>query len=35
MHEVTAGYVERGGVSGVVTLVSRREETYVGEGGRR
>jgi CubicO group peptidase (beta-lactamase class C family) len=29
MHDVMAGYVERGEVSGAVTLVSRRGETHV------
>ena len=29
MHDVLAGHVERGGVPGVVTLVSRRGETHV------
>ncbi len=29
MHEVMAGYVERGDVPGIVTLVSRRGETHV------
>ncbi len=29
MHDVMAGYVERGAVPGLVTLVSRRGETYV------
>jgi CubicO group peptidase (beta-lactamase class C family) len=29
MHDVMAGYVERGTVPGVVTLVSRREEVHV------
>jgi len=29
MHEVMAGYVERGDVPGLVTLVSRRGETRV------
>lgn len=29
MHEVMAGYAERGDVPGVVTLVSRRGKTYV------
>jgi CubicO group peptidase (beta-lactamase class C family) len=29
MHDVMAGYVERGAVPGVVTLVSRRGETHV------
>ncbi|HKB48453.1 MAG TPA: serine hydrolase domain-containing protein, partial [Ktedonobacterales bacterium] len=29
MHDVMAGYVERGEVPGVVTLVSRRGETQV------
>src|ERR687889_695543 len=29
MHDVMAGYVERGKVPGIVTLVSRRGETHV------
>lgn len=29
MHDVLAGYVERGGLPGLVTLVSRRGETRV------
>jgi CubicO group peptidase (beta-lactamase class C family) len=29
MHDVMAGYVERGEVPGLVTLVSRCGETYV------
>ena len=29
LHEVMAGYVERGEVPGLVTLVSRRGETHV------
>jgi len=29
MHEVMAGHVERGGVPGIVTLVSRRGEVHV------
>jgi CubicO group peptidase (beta-lactamase class C family) len=29
MHDVMAGYVERGDVPGLVTLVSRRGETHV------
>src|SRR5450759_231683 len=29
MHDVMAGYVERGEVPGLVTLVSRRGEVYV------
>ncbi len=29
MHDVMAGYVERGAVPGLVTLVSRRGETHV------
>jgi CubicO group peptidase (beta-lactamase class C family) len=29
MHEVMSGYVERGEVPGLVTLVSRRDEVYV------
>ncbi|MGI8521492.1 MAG: serine hydrolase domain-containing protein [Actinomycetota bacterium] len=29
MHDVMAGHVERGGVPGIVTLVSRRGETHV------
>jgi CubicO group peptidase (beta-lactamase class C family) len=29
MHEVMAGYVERGDVPGIVTLVSRRDEVHV------
>ena len=29
MHEVMAGYVERGEVPGLVTLVSRRGEVHV------
>ncbi len=29
MHQVMAGYVERGEVPGIVTLVSRREEAHV------
>jgi CubicO group peptidase (beta-lactamase class C family) len=29
MHDVMAGYVERGGVPGLVTLVSRCRETYL------
>lgn len=29
MHDVMAGYVERGGVPGLVTLVSRRGEVHV------
>ena len=29
MHDVMAGYVERGAVPGIVTLVSRRGETHV------
>src|SRR6266508_1183886 len=29
MHEVMAGHVERGGVPGLVTLVSRRGEVHV------
>jgi CubicO group peptidase (beta-lactamase class C family) len=29
MHEVMAGYVERGDVPGIVTLVSRRGEVHV------
>jgi len=35
MHEVLAGHVERGGVPGVVTLVSRRGETHVDAIGTR
>ncbi|MDQ3965106.1 MAG: beta-lactamase family protein [Actinomycetota bacterium] len=30
MHDVMAGHVERGGVPGIVTLVSRRGEVHVG-----
>lgn len=29
MHDIMAGYVERGEISGMVTLVSRREDVYV------
>src|SRR5256886_7895237 len=29
IHDVMAGYVERGGVPGIVTLVSRRGEVHV------
>src|SRR5579863_9164996 len=29
MHDVLAGYVERGATPGLVTLISRRGETYV------
>ena len=29
LHDVMAGYVERGDVSGIVTLVSRRGEVHV------
>src|SRR5262245_60977000 len=29
MHVVMAGHVERGGIPGLVTLVSRRRETHV------
>ena len=29
MHDVMAGYVERGDVPGIVTLVSRRGEVHV------
>jgi hypothetical protein len=29
MHDVMAGYTERGEVSGIVTLVSRRGEVHV------
>ncbi len=29
MHDIMAGYVERGDVPGLVTLVSRRGETHV------
>ena len=29
MHDVMSGYVERGEVPGLVTLVSRRGETHV------
>jgi hypothetical protein len=29
MHDVMAGYVERGEVPGIVTLVSRRGEVHV------
>src|SRR5260221_5573370 len=28
MHEIMAGHVERGGVPGLVTLVSRRDEVH-------
>ncbi len=35
MHEVMAGYVERGEVPGLVTLVSRRGETHVDALGRK
>ena len=29
MHDVMAGYIERGEVPGIVTLVSRRGEVHV------
>ncbi|WP_240417703.1 serine hydrolase domain-containing protein [Paenibacillus periandrae] len=29
MHDIMAGYVERGEISGMVTLISRREDVYV------
>jgi hypothetical protein len=29
MHDVMAGYVERGEVPGLVTLISRRGETHI------
>ena len=29
MHDVMAGYVERGEVPGIVTLVSRRDEVHI------
>ena len=29
LHDVMAGYVERGEVPGLVTLVSRRGETHI------
>jgi CubicO group peptidase (beta-lactamase class C family) len=35
MHDVMAGHIERGAVSGVVTLVSRRGETHVDAIGRK
>jgi CubicO group peptidase (beta-lactamase class C family) len=35
MHEVMSGYVERGAVPGLVTLVSRRGELYVDAIGRK
>ncbi len=31
MHDVMAGYVERGDVPGFVTLVSRRDEVHIDE----
>ncbi len=35
MHDVMAGYVERGEVPDLVTLVSRRGEVHVDEIGRQ
>jgi CubicO group peptidase (beta-lactamase class C family) len=35
MNDVMAGYVERGEVPGIVTLVSRRDETHVGTFGMK